>query len=294
VAADGRVLERREAARGILAVQDGAFAEALAEAAGDWLVAEPDLPVLASGMIGSRQGWREAPYAECPAGALELARGLVEVEGPEARPVRIAPGLLTRDDAGVPDVMRGEETQILGELGARGTGAGRFVLPGTHSKWAQARDGRITGFATYMTGEVYDVLRRHSILGRLMREAPPDAGAFRRGLDKAAEGRSAGPGRLLHDIFGTRTLGLAGDLPETALASYHSGLLNGAELVAAAPASAAEPVTVLGSGTLTGLYLEAAAHLGLAAEPGSPDCAAAGLLALARAAGLLGNSDARA
>jgi len=291
IAGNGRVLERREAPRGILAVQDGAFAEALAEAAGDWLEAEPDLPVLASGMIGSRQGWREAPYAECPAGAPELARGLVEVEGPAGRPVRIAPGLLTRDAAGVPDVMRGEETQILGELGARGTGDGRFVLPGTHSKWAEVREGRVTAFATYMTGEVYDVLCRHSILGRLMREGPPDPSAFRRGLDKAAGG-AAGPGRLLHDLFGARTLGLTGDLPETALASYLSGLLIGAELAAAAPSEGAEPVVVLGSGTLTALYLEAARHLGLAAEPGSPDCAALGLLALARAAGLLGTSDA--
>ena len=129
IAGNGRVLERREAPRGILAVQDGAFAEALAEAAGDWLEAEPDLPVLASGMIGSRQGWREAPYTECPAGAPELARGLVEVEGPAGRPVRIAPGLLTRDADGVPDVMRGEETQILGELGARGTATAASSSP---------------------------------------------------------------------------------------------------------------------------------------------------------------------
>ncbi len=287
IAADGRVLSRRESQRGILTVLAGAFDEAMAEAASDWLVAEPSLPVLASGMIGSRQGWREAAYAECPAGADELARGLVKVEGPLARAVHIAPGLSTRGAGSVPDVMRGEETQILGELAARGTDRGRFVLPGTHSKWVEVVDGRITGFATYMTGEVFDVLRRHSILGRLMQDAPPDPEAFRRGLDHARHGAGCGPGRLLHDLFGARTLGLMGDLPETALASWLSGLLIGAEITATAGTDS-EPVVILGSGVLTRLYADAAAHLGLVAQPGSPDCAARGLLLLARTAGLIG------
>jgi 2-dehydro-3-deoxygalactonokinase len=119
IAAGGAVLERREAARGILSVAGGAFAEALAEVADDWLAAEPRAPVLASGMIGSRQGWREVPYADCPAGAAELARGLAEVVGPGGCTVRLVPGLQARDAGGVPDVMRGEETQILGELAAR-------------------------------------------------------------------------------------------------------------------------------------------------------------------------------
>jgi 2-dehydro-3-deoxygalactonokinase len=294
VAADGRVLDRREAARGILAVEGGRFADALEEVAGDWLAAGPGVPVLASGMIGSRQGWREVPYGTCPAGAEELARGLAEVAGPGGRPVRIVPGLTTRDAHGVPDVMRGEETQILGELAARGLPSGRFVLPGTHSKWATAEAGRILSFATYMTGEVFDVLRRHSILGRLMRDdgAPHDPDAFRRGLDRARAPEpggttAAGGGRLLHDLFGARTLGLTGDLPEAALASYLSGLLIGAEIAAASGAEVGEPVTVIGSGALTALYLDALGHLGVPSMAGTPDSAALGLLVLARAAGLL-------
>lgn len=296
VAADGRVLGRREAARGILAVEGGRFADALEEIAGDWLAGEPEVPVLASGMIGSRQGWREVPYADCPAGVGDLARGLTEVEGPGGRTVRLVPGLTTRGQDGTPDVMRGEETQILGELATAGPGAGsgRFVLPGTHSKWAAAADGRIAGFATYMTGEVFDVLRRHSILGRLMPpEAPHDPAAFRRGLDRARERRGLnGGGGLLHDLFGARTLGLAGDLPEAALASYLSGLLIGAELDAATAAvdPAAGPVAVLGSGALTALYLDALRHLGIHAAPGTAESAAAGLLAVARAAGLVGDA----
>lgn len=287
VADDGTVLDRREAARGILAVEGGRFAEALEEIAGDWLGAEPRLPVLASGMIGSRQGWREVPYVDCPAGVGDLARGLAAAEGPGGRAVRIVPGLTTRGEDGTPDVMRGEETQILGELAASG-GGDRFVLPGTHSKWATAADGRVAGFATYVTGEVFDVLRRHSILGRLMpHDAPHDADAFRRGLDRA-QGSAGGGGRLLHDLFGARTLGLTGDLPEAALASYLSGLLIGAEIVAAA--GDAGPVTVLGGGALTTLYLDALRHLGVAAAPGTAESAAAGLLVIARAAGLAGDA----
>lgn len=289
VAGDGQVLDRREAARGILAVEDRRFAEALEGIAGDWLAAGPDVPVLASGMIGSRQGWREVPYVDCPAGVDDLARGLAAVEGPGGRAVRIVPGLATRGDDGTPDVMRGEETQILGELAASGDGD-RFVLPGTHSKWATVADGRVAGFATYMTGEVFDVLRRHSILGRLMPpEVSHDADAFRRGLDQAM---ARGGERLLRDLFGARTLGLTGDLPETALASYLSGLLIGAEIVAGASEldPAANPVRVIGGGALTALYMGALDHLGVPAAPGVAESAAAGLLAIARAAGLVGGS----
>jgi 2-dehydro-3-deoxygalactonokinase len=112
------------------------------------------------------------------------------------------PGLSCRDSAGVPDVMRGEETQILG-CGTEGT----ICLPGTHSKWAEVKNGRIERFSTFMTGEVYAVLRQHSILGRMMEEGKPDAGAFAEGVK-----RSGDEGGLLHHLFGVRTRGLMGEL----------------------------------------------------------------------------------
>ena len=134
-------------------------------------------------MIGSRQGWREVAYVPCPAGLPELAAGLVTVSADGDRPVQLVPGLVDAAEAdGFPDVMRGEETQIHGAL-ARGGPPGQrcFVLPGTHSKWAWSEAGRITRFATYMTGEVYDLLARHSILGRLMQGDRHDPAAFARG-----------------------------------------------------------------------------------------------------------------
>ncbi len=158
--AGGAVLETRAAPLGIQQVR-GDFAGALDALLGDWR--HESIPRLACGMIGSRQGWIEAPYVECPAAAASLARGIVETPD---RALTIVPGLVDRDDEGVPDVMRGEETQIVGAV-AGDASPTLAVLPGTHSKWAIARDGAIASFATYMTGEVYAVLREHSILGRM-------------------------------------------------------------------------------------------------------------------------------
>lgn len=288
LSAGGRVIERRDAAKGILAVPDGRFVETLEEVAGDWLRAAPRAPVIASGMIGSRQGWREVPYAACPAGLAVIAEGIVTIPGPLGREVRLVPGLSLRGEGGIPDVMRGEETQILGALAAAGGTDGVFLLPGTHSKWAWVEAGRIARFATYMTGEVYAVLSRHSILGRLMAGEAIDGPGFARGLARAREAGSGQPGDLLHEVFSARTLALMGDLPGDAVAGYLSGLLIGAEVTAAlARTGGAGQVTILGGASLTGLYRTALTEAGMTPVAGDPDAAAQGLHALALAGGLI-------
>ena len=286
--AAGRVLEQRERDAGILKVQDGDFSGTLQDSIGDWLAAAPDLPVLAAGMIGSRQGWVEVPYVPCPAGLLELAAGLMAVPAEGGCAVRLVPGLIRPGATeGFPDVMRGEETQILGDLAASHDAGQRcYVLPGTHSKWAWCEDGRIVRFATYMTGELYDVLVRHSILGRLMEQGEPDENAFAAGLAHSARSAGAAPGELLHDLFSARTLGLTGAMKPTALASYLSGLLIGAE-VAAAGGTAATEITILGSSSLAALYARAAIAAGLRVTVGETDVAARGLHAIAQSAGLI-------
>ena len=137
----GAVLDVREAPLGIQQVRDG-FGEAQADLLGDWR--HDPAPRLACGMIGSRQGWVEAPYVDCPATLDALVRGIVRVQGGA---LAIVPGIAGRDDDGVPDVMRGEETQIVGAV-ARGAPPTLAILPGTHSKWALVRDGTIDTFAT--------------------------------------------------------------------------------------------------------------------------------------------------
>src|SRR4051794_2727488 len=156
MAADGAVLDRRHAPRGILHVPNGAFSDALVEQVGDWL-ADGETRVLLSGMIGSRQGWREAPYLTCPVGLADLAGSLTPVVAGSAQGF-IVPGLIGEDDDGVTEIMRGEEPQILGVLASIGQ-AGIACLPGSHSKWAQIEDGRIPGFITAMTGETFAALR---------------------------------------------------------------------------------------------------------------------------------------
>ncbi len=273
--ADGAVIERRAAPRGILAVEGGRFEEELLRQVGDW-IAEGELHVLMCGMIGSRQGWLEAPYLPCPAAAAEIAAHLAVVSC-EGADLRIVPGLTCRDDGGTPEVMRGEETQIVGAL-AEFSGTALACLPGSHSKWARVADGRIAGFATYLSGEAFSALRGHTILGRLMREAPTDLDAFDRGV-----ARAGAPGHLLHHLFGVRTLGLFGALAEEQGASYLSGLLIGHEVRAALPAGGAA-VHLIGAGALCDLYARAIAACGAHATVHGEDAAARGLARLGREA----------
>jgi 2-dehydro-3-deoxygalactonokinase len=278
----GAVLDRIEAPRGILAVENGAFAEAFSAALAPWLANHGRLPAILSGMIGSRQGWTEAPYARCPAGLRELASALMPVPG--AAEIRIVPGLDQRDAAGLPDVMRGEETQILGALTALSIDGGTFVLPGTHSKWATVEGGRIAGFRTFMTGEVFAALRAHTILGRLMAEAPGSGSGFRCGLDAAR--RLATAGDLLNRLFSVRSLGLFGDLPAHELADYLSGLLIGAEITAA-HRPGGETVVLVGSEALCARYRAALDCVGVASTTAPADCVVLGHLKIAEVAGLV-------
>lgn len=279
VGADGAVLDRVADGAGILKVENGAFGAALDTMVGRWDAA---LPVLLSGMIGSRQGWVEAPYARCPAGADGVVKALATVDHGR-RTISLVPGLSTENDA-MPDVMRGEETQIFGALALSGQTDGLFLLPGTHSKWAYATGGRIASFRTFMTGEVFGALKDHTILGRLMREGAPDADSFARGVREGAALGSAGA--LLHRVFATRTYGLMDKLPDTALSDYLSGLLIGAE-TAEATQHAGGAVTIVASAALAQRYTDALRTLGHASTLAPEDCVAAGHWRVAHAAGLV-------
>jgi 2-dehydro-3-deoxygalactonokinase len=237
--ARGRVLETRQLARGIMqfardAAQDlpQRFERAFEEACGDWLRQTPAAPVIACGMVGSAQGWREAPYLDVPASIDRLASGLMPVQTAAGARLHIVPGLIERGR--LPNVLRGEETQIAGALEslapAPSTHDDVLVgLPGTHSKWALVRGGEIVHFDTFMTGEVYEALCEHTLLGRTLRRGEGwDEKAFDRGLRvaRSPEGRAG----LLSTIFSTRTLGLTRALSPEAQPDYLSGLLIGHEL----------------------------------------------------------------
>jgi 2-dehydro-3-deoxygalactonokinase len=275
--AEGLALDVIPEGKGALSLQAGEHEPYLNEKLAAWRGAHPDLPVIASGMVGARQGWIEAPYAASPAGANEIAAATIEAPGG----VRILPGVSHVDARGAPDVMRGEETQILGA----DIDEGVVVLPGTHSKWARIVGRRIVAFATYMTGEVFAVLKTHSVLGRMM--ATPSEGAETQGFLKGVDASVAlkNPGDLLHAAFMARTYGLFGEMDGADLAEYLSGLLIGAEILSGA--EGVRRATVIATAGLARRYVAAGARLGVRLEPASDNCATLGQIAVARRLGLM-------
>src|ERR1044072_5817925 len=267
IGADGAVLERLADGPGILKVENGAFGAALDTMVGRW---DAKLPIILSGMIGSRQGWCEAPYARCPAGADDIVKRLATIDH-AGRAIALVPGLST-ENGGMPDVMPGGEMQVFGALALSERDDGLFLLPGTHSKWVEVSGGRIVSFRTFMTGEVFGALKDHTILGRLMNEGS-DAEGFARGVREGAALGSAGA--LLNRMFATRTYGLMDKLTGAALADYLSGLLIGAE-VAEATRQTRSAVTIIASRTLAQRYTDALGLLGHQSALAPDDCVAAG------------------
>lgn len=284
----GHIAEQRVSVDGASQLSGGApaFADALRALAADWL--GPGTPVLACGMVGSAHGWREAAYVPCPVALDALHERLVEVAADDGLVVRIVPGLSTRSADGRPDVMRGEETQLCGLLEAAPALAARacVVMPGTHSKWVRLQDGRVAGYATRMTGELYALLREKSVLARLMPEratAGHDAAAFDRGVDVALR---AGGADLAHLLFGVRALGLFGELAPASAPDYLSGLLIGTEIASARAEMQDVPVALVGEAALCERYARALVASGAAAQTFDTPLAARGLWRIARAAGL--------
>jgi len=278
----GNVVSVRSAPLGVQRVAGGGFADALSILCGGELA--DDVPLIASGMIGSRQGWVEAPYCRCPAGFEAIAASLKGVPGTR---LFIVPGLICQDIDEVPDVIRGEETQVFGALSERIIARQVIVLPGTHSKWVIAGPEGVETFATFMTGELYAVLREHSILGRLAL-AGVDGAALDRGVRHSLRHDAA----LTHDLFSARTLALTEALAPTGVDDYLSGLLLGAELAAARAwlgrqGLARTTVMLLGDAALSVRYRRALALAEIDAVLGPSDAAARGLWRIASHAGMV-------
>lgn len=249
-----------------------AFEAALLAAVGDWLGDAP-MQMLACGMVGSRQGWIEAPYLDVPSAPLSAA---AMVRAPARDPridLRILPGLRQNDPA---DVMRGEETQLAGLLALRPDFDGVACLPGTHSKWARISAGEVVGFQTALTGEMFHLLSTTSVLRHGMGQGWDDA-AFDAGV---TEGRRDAD-RLIARLFTLRAEGLAGALPPDAARARLSGLLIGAELAAMRGWWLGQDVALIGAPALTARYATALALQGVTAA--EHDGGAMSLAGLARA-----------
>ncbi|MEP6732082.1 MAG: 2-dehydro-3-deoxygalactonokinase [bacterium] len=287
LAANASVLEARAEPWGIMHLPPGGFVAAYDALTADWRAQWPDVASLASGMVGSAQGWVQAPYCDCPATAHALGQHLVRVPDVD---LHVVPGVTT--SGAEPDMMRGEETQIVGamerypELAVRSL----IVLPGTHSKWASIENGAIQSFSTYITGELFSVLSTHSILGRPARDATHESGdlhqinadrAFEHGV-LAVRDQSRALSSLL---FSTRARVLAGHMQPSESLDYLSGLLIGDEIRSALELDA-RPLALIGDPALVNRYRRALLLFG-ASQPCVVDGAAqAGISQIARLAGL--------
>lgn len=239
--ADGAVAAHTRDSCGVTAIPAGGFPAEMARLRGLY----GDVPFLLAGMIGSNRGWVEAPYLPCPIRLETLGQSLLWVE--PGRTAIVPGACMARARA---DVMRGEEVQLLGAVAAGLVAPDALLcLPGTHAKWARLTDGALVGFRTVMTGEMFALLRNHSLLAPQLSCEPVDGPAFRDGV---AQGLAEGA--LLSDLFGTRARILLGRLQPEEAASYVSGLLLGADLRIGLDGAPEGRVGLIGDPALTRLY----------------------------------------
>ena len=273
--ADGAVLGRAEAEGAALPNHDERFAAAVA----GWDAAHGKLPAVLGGMVGSTIGWKDVPYFTCPARPGDIAGGALRFDH-GGRTIAIVPGLKCTGLTGAPDVMRGEEVQILGALRlnpALAKGRHIFCMPGTHAKWVEVVDGAVTRFQTALSGELFELLRKHSVLARDGGEVNVGGDALKLGLKTARQ-----PADLLHLLFSARSRVVTGEMPKGDAASYLSGLVLGKDVAtAAALFGLAGIVHLVCTPQLAALYAAALADYGLgAAVIDGDDAALAGLVQL--------------
>lgn len=213
-----------------------------------------DVPVVMAGMIGSEAGWKSVPYVSCPVSLVSLAQHLC----PVGEQIWIVPGLKV-EEADVSNVMRGEETQLLGA--SQLSPSSWYVMPGTHCKWVQMNEGQVVHFETVMTGELHHLLMTHSLLGAGLPQQESDEAAFEQGVQKGLQSPS-----ILPRLFETRAAWVLNSLPRASVSDFLSGLLIGAEVAAQCHAWQPSSVTLVGNQSLTTRYQQALSRAGIGVQ----------------------------
>ena len=249
------VLARAQSNAGMATLAPEGFEPALTALIGPWLGGGP-LPVIACGMVGSRQGWREAPYRSVP--CAPLGSRMTHLATACGIDVHLVSGLA---QASPPDVMRGEETQIAGFLSLNPSWDGVLCLPGTHTKWAHLSAGEVVSFQTFMTGELFDLLGTASVLRHALTGEGWEADAF----EASVRETMARPERLAARLFALRAANLLEGTGPAATRASLSGLLIGAEIAAARPYWLGQNLAILGTGTQARAYRDALALQGVTA-----------------------------
>ena len=269
---------------GVAAI-NGAFEDIFFELAGPWLSEHGELPVILAGMVGSTIGWQETPYQLCPLALDQIIskRQVLRVRGLE---ISIIAGLRTENPLGVPDVMRGEELQLLGwsmQTQLTSTTPQLVAMPGTHNKWALLEAGVVSNFLSSLSGELFALLQQHSVLLAGADTAEFDEAEFVAGVETV---RGLGHAQLIHALFGTRSRQVTGDLASHAAASYLSGLIIASDVVGAVATFQqmnwpGDTVHLIGEQQLCEAYALALRQLNVTAQWHNPqDIALAGFAAI--------------
>jgi len=253
---------------GISEVQ-GDFEDKFFSLTHDWFNQHGAVPVLLSGMVGANIGWKEAPYLSCPVTVDQIAEGRISFT---ARGIEfsILAGLRTVNPLGAPDVMRGEELQMLGWMRAQKTEIKKqlFALPGTHNKWTLVENNSITNFLTAFTGEMFALLRNNSILVTSQNSLSFNQDVFNQGVAAVAELRDA---HLVHALFATRSKQVLGEMASSDALSYLSGLITAADVVGATKLfEGTKHVIIIGEATLAEHYISALDYFGITGEACNP------------------------
>lgn len=251
----GAVLTQASSNEGVMQVPEDRFIDVLMNKCGGWIEEHGSLPVVMSGAIGSRHGWRETPYLPCPVSIKELKDQSLTVESNQGLEIQVVSGVCGKNMFGGNDVMRGEEVQIFGAMDILNLETALVCLPGTHSKWCEFKNGKIESLTTFMTGEMFALIRNNSAVGLLVEDSDFDQPSFLLGVE--ASQSKAG---LLNQLFSIRADALLSDLACRSRSSYLSGMLIGREMLAIRTAvPAIEEVVLVGSEVLTHKYSTALA-----------------------------------
>jgi len=275
------IIDSATASAGIMQC-DGDFEDVYYSQVGQWLKRYEGIPVIASGMITSRQGWVETPYLECPASLDDLSENLTRHQTTKGDIVYFVSGVYQKTPT--PNIMRGEETQM---SGLASTSSVTAILPGTHSKWICMQDDTITHFSTFMTGEIFAALIQHTILGRLLTDEYNQE-SFSVGVREGFTDENEAGG-ILSRLFGARAMPLLGLMDPDGIRGYISGLLMGTEIREAINSGFGgniKPV-ICGSADLVEHYRVALELCGIETELAEAELAASGLVRIASAANLV-------
>lgn len=248
---NGKILDQISSAEGIGQVNNG-FQIVLMSYISVWLDIRPNVPIILSGMVGSKNGWHETPYLRCPLSLQTLGENLTSLVVEKKR-LYFAPGLLADHSENGSDIMRGEETQVIGAGRLLNLNSGLFCLPGTHSKWVAVNKNIIENFHTFITGDVYASLSKHSLLAKSVdAKTTWDNTAFCQGVERSFEKES-----ILSNLFEVRTADVISRRKSSWSTSFLSGLLIGEEIRAATKIYDIKQIILVGNSTLTEKYKSA-------------------------------------